>query len=66
LTSHLNAVEKLKEEADKMGKRVRILPGDMRMIRDLIFGNWDEKDFLIVPPGKEIKGIYDQDRVIAY
>ena len=65
-TSHLNALEKLKVEADKKGKRIRILPGDMRMIRDLICGNWDDKDFLIVPPGKEIKGVYDQDRVITY
>jgi len=37
----------------------------MRIIIDLINGNWNENDFLIVPAGNEIKAIYDNDRIIS-
>ncbi len=57
---------KLREEAAKQGKTVRILPGSMILIRKLVHGDWDEKDFLVVPAGKETKGVYDQDSVITY
>lgn len=64
-TTHLNFIEKIKEEAQGSNKKLRILPGNTRMIHKLIMGDWDEKDFLIVMPGKEIKGVYDQEKVVT-
>lgn len=64
-TARPEYLEKLKQEAEKQGKSVRILPGDIRIIQSLVNGNWDEKDFLIVPPGHTIKGVYDQVKVVT-
>ncbi len=64
-TSHLGYLEKLQGLAREEGKTVRVLEGDMRLIRELVQGDWNEKDFLIVPPGKTTKGVYDQDRVMT-
>ncbi|HHV97165.1 MAG TPA: DUF1638 domain-containing protein [Clostridiaceae bacterium] len=57
--------EKAKSVAAKDNKTFKLLKGDMRIINDLINGKWNENDFLIVPPGKEIKAVYDNDRVIS-
>jgi len=57
--------EKAKSVAEKENKTFRLLKGSMRIIIDLINGNWNENDFLIVPAGKEIKAIYDNDRIIS-
>jgi hypothetical protein len=64
-TSHPEYLDKLKQEAEKQGKTVRILPGEIRLIQALVNGSWDEKDFLVVPAGREIKGVYDQVKVVT-
>lgn len=64
-TCHLCFKDKIKDEADKQDKTLRILPGNAKMIDDLIMGDWDEKDFLMVKPGEEIKGVYDQEKVMT-
>ena len=46
--------------AAKRGWEYKELEGDMRLIRDLIDGNWDEADFLVVPPGKQVGAAYDR------
>lgn len=38
--------------------------GSMRLFRELVAGNWNEEDFLIVPPGKTIVATGD-DRILA-
>lgn len=63
-TAHLGYQKKLEELALEQGKTVRILNGDMRLIRNLIDGAWNEKEFLIVPPGETIKAVYDKDEII--
>ncbi|MFW6007011.1 MAG: DUF1638 domain-containing protein [Bacillota bacterium] len=55
--------EKIKKEAEETGKKFEKIPGDMRIIENLIFGNWEE-DFLVVNPGEKIKAVYDLDQVI--
>lgn len=64
-TSQPECLEKLKAEADKQGKSVRILQGDIRLIKSLVQGDWDEKNFLVAAPGHPIKGVYDQEKVIT-
>lgn len=64
-TSKLRYSEKLKEFAEKEGKTVKVLQGDMRLIRKLVDGEWDEEEFLIVQPGKMIKSQYDYEKVVS-
>lgn len=65
-TSHLGYCEKLKALASEQGKTVKVIEGDARLINGLIEGNWDEKEFLIVPPGKTIKPVYDYDKIATF
>jgi hypothetical protein len=44
-----------KECADFLGWNYDELKGDSRLMQNLVDGQWDEKDFLIVPPGKKIE-----------
>jgi len=63
-TSQLGYIEKLRQVAENEGKSLRILEGDMRLINSMVMGEWNEDEYLIVPPGKEIKPVYDMDKVV--
>lgn len=65
-TSHLGFLEKMRSLAAEQGKPLRVITGDMRLIRGLVYGEWNEDDYLIVPAGKEIKPVYDQDKIITF
>jgi hypothetical protein len=41
-----------------------IVDGDIRLIRNLIFGEWDAEDFLLVKPGQRTEGVYDWSEII--
>lgn len=62
---YLGYVEKIKEEAEKEDKELEILEGDIRLIENLVAGNWPEEDFLRVPPGHEIQAVYDHKKVLT-
>lgn len=51
------------KHAAKEGKQTRFVTGSSRIIEDLVNGKWDDDEFLTVPPGMEIKPVYDHDRV---
>ena len=51
--------EQVKREAEGKGWEYKKLPGDARLIRKLIDGEWDEDEFLMVQPGEEIIASYD-------
>jgi len=51
--------------AAESGKNTRFITGSTRLIDKLIAGDWDNEEFLLVPPGSEIKPIYDHDRIIG-
>lgn len=40
------------------------IKGDLNLIRRLVDGLWDDKDFLVVGPGQSIVPTYDLDRVV--
>jgi len=63
-TSNPAWLEQIKREAENQGKTVRVIQGSIKMIQSLICGEWDEEDFLVVPPGFSVKGVYDQNLVI--
>lgn len=49
----------VKKEAERRGWKYKKIEGDMKLILDSINGNWDEEDFLMVPPGYSIQPSYD-------
>ncbi len=63
-TAHLRLAERFEEEAQKAGKEYQRLAGDIRLIRDLIWGRWNGEDYLIVKPGEEVAGVYDFDEIV--
>jgi len=63
--SHLGTVETMRTFAEEESKKLKVIEGDMRIITGLIYGNWQEDDYLLVEPGKEVKALYDQDKVIC-
>jgi hypothetical protein len=63
-TAHLGHARRFEEKAAKAGKETRHLPGDIRLIKKLIFGEWDEREFLIVNPGEKIRGVYDWHEIV--
>jgi len=51
-------------KAAEEGKNVVVLPGSLRLVDDLVAGRWSPDDFLIVPPGHRIAGVYDHAQVM--
>lgn len=63
-TASLGGLERFRQAAEAEGKTVKLLPGSLRLVRNLVHGQWDEADFLVVPPGQAIAGIYDWTEVV--
>ena len=57
----LNYKEETKKIAENRGWEYEELPGDIRLIKKLIDGQWDEDEFLVVQPGEEIIPSYDNN-----
>lgn len=63
-TAHLGYAEQFRAKAEAEGKQYVRLEGSMRLIRNLLDGNWDEADYLIVQPGQKTAGVYDFNEII--
>jgi hypothetical protein len=62
--AHLGFAEKARAEAEASGRKFVLLPGDMRLIRGLVAGDWSDEEFLALEPGERIGGVYDWDRIV--
>jgi hypothetical protein len=49
-----------REEAARRGWQFETIHGDLRLFERLVAGDWDENDFLVVPPGWRVKPTYDR------
>lgn len=56
--------EYTKDCAEYLGWEYREEEGDLSLLKRFLNGQWDEKDFLIVPPGSSAQPSYD-DRIIT-
>ena len=52
-------------EAEQRGWEYAKLRGDLRLIRMLLNGEWDPKEFLVVEPGQRIMARYDEGIIRA-
>ena len=49
-----------REEAARRGWQFETIRGDLRLFERLVAGDWDENDFLVVPPGWRVKPTYGE------
>lgn len=62
-TAALGRAALVRADAGKEGKEFRLIRGDLRLIRALVNGPWDDASFLTVPPGGAVEPLYDFERV---
>jgi len=63
-TSQLGYAAQFQAKAAEAGKKAEQLPGDIRLIENLINGQWDPQEYLRVPPAGAIEGVYDWNEVM--
>ncbi len=56
--------EEFRAKAAAEGKEYVELPGSVRLIQNLVDGQWHPDEFLVVPPGQTVAGIYDWEEIV--
>ncbi len=54
-----------RELAEGRGWQFSKIPGDLRLLRNLVDGHWNDQDFLVVPPGHRVVASQDDHIVRA-
>ena len=63
-TAHLDFKKRCSEEIEREGKNFICISGSIRLIKEMIHGNWTDEDFLVLEPGERIVPVYDWDEII--
>ena len=53
--------ELTKKEAQEKGWEYEEINGDLRLLHNLVDGNWHEDDFLVIEPNQKIRALYNDD-----
>lgn len=53
--------EELKQRAEKKGWKYEEIPGNNTLLKKMVDGEWEERDFLIVPPHHRVEPSYDEE-----
>ena len=61
---HLKLKEQVEEICKERGWDYDEIPGDLKLLHQLLEGEWPEADFLVVPPGQKVIATND-DKVIG-
>lgn len=56
--------DSIRAHVEGLGKALRPIQGNIRLLQGLFAGNWSEEEYLIVPPGSLIEGVYDSCEVM--
>jgi hypothetical protein len=59
-----NSLELYKADMIEADVTLKIVDGDVSLLKSLVDGEWDDDRFLTIPPGKKIAGVYDMDIVM--
>lgn len=60
VAEHLDYQKKGREHARQRGWDFDLVEGDLGLMRRLLDGEWDEEDFVIVPPGHQLIAAQDE------
>jgi hypothetical protein len=63
-TKNPEYAELCRKRAEEADMEFVPLEGSLALLENLIDGNWNENEFLIVNPGQKTIGVYDYDRII--
>ena len=61
---HLKYPEQVRKICEEKGWKYDQLEGDMKLLFNLVEGNWSEAEFLTVPPGQKVVATFD-DKIIG-
>lgn len=56
---------KCEADAARRKKHLEVIPGNLRLIRMLLDGNWTPEEFQVVEPHQRLSGVYDWDRIVT-
>ena len=57
--------DRTRADAEERGWKFEKIPGSMNLINRMVNGDWGEDDFLVVQPGQEIVGTYNEGVVTS-
>jgi hypothetical protein len=64
-TGNPEIAARCRRRAEEMELEFVSLEGSLSLLQNLIDGEWNEEDFLIVKPGYRVRGIYDWSEIIG-